>query len=30
MILCDVACGKFSEKLYADYYAANLPAGTSG
>lgn len=27
MILCEVALGEPNEKLYADYYANNLPAG---
>jgi poly [ADP-ribose] polymerase len=28
LLLCEVACGKFSEKLYADYNAGTLPPGT--
>ncbi|EGR33273.1 hypothetical protein IMG5_057380 [Ichthyophthirius multifiliis] len=27
MLLCDVACGNFNDKLQADYYASNLPPG---
>ena len=27
MILCEVACGNYSDKYQADYYAANLPPG---
>lgn len=27
LLLCEVALGDMSEKLYADYYASNLPDG---
>ena len=27
LLLCEVALGEMSEKLHADYYAANLPPG---
>lgn len=29
MLLCEVALGEYSDKYYADYYAANLPVGKS-
>lgn len=27
ILLCDVACGEFNDKFYADYNAATLPPG---